>query len=34
LTNQIVKEIEIKVGKNIPDIETIQDVVEQVLIKR
>lgn len=33
LTNQIVTEIEKKVGKNIPDIENIQDVVEQVLIK-
>ncbi len=33
LAKKVVKEIEKKVGKEIPDVEIIQDIVEQVLIK-
>jgi ribonucleoside-triphosphate reductase (formate) len=33
LAKKVSKEIEKKIGKDIPDIETIQDTVEQVLVK-
>lgn len=33
LAKKVAKEVEKKIGKEIPDIETIQDCVEQVLVK-
>ena len=33
LAKKVMKEIEKKVGKEIPDVEAIQDMVEQILIK-
>ena len=34
LTKKVVEEVEAKIGKEIPDVETVQDVVESVLVEK